>query len=44
MADNIVPVVQQPTKIPPPVAAGQQGAGALAEANHADIPILLSLN
>lgn len=28
---DVTPIVQEPTKIPPPVAAGIQGAGALAE-------------
>lgn len=30
-AGTIAPVVQEPTKIPPPTQAGSQGAGALAE-------------
>ena len=31
-----VPVTQEPTKVPPPIAAGSQGAGALAEGTSKD--------
>ena len=42
MPDNATapqPVTQEPTKVPPPVAAGSQGAGALAEKKIDNGPI-----